>query len=167
MQIYVSSQLLPELLKMRRPEHHGILSSTPCGPVIRYRFSIWYGPSRSPHCLTPTIPLSVYTFYRSSCWISLLISKVPITSKLLSITESCISHEKTMWYTPQSIGVAERMNCTLAEKTRSLHHGVKLPYKLWAEAWNTAQYLYAKSPVKAHNSMPEARFKSLKGGSLW
>ena len=55
------------------------------------------------------------------------------------------------------------MNRTLAEKTQSLLHGAKLLYKLWAEAWNMGQYLYAKSPVKAHDSTPEARFKNFKG----
>ena len=55
------------------------------------------------------------------------------------------------------------MNCTLAEKTRSLLHGANLPYKLWAEAWNTARYLYVKGPVKAHDSTPEAKFKSFNG----
>ena len=55
------------------------------------------------------------------------------------------------------------MNRTLAEKTRSLLHGAKLPYKLWAEAWNTARYLYTKSLVKAHDSTPEAKFKSFNG----
>src|ERR1035438_6630042 len=37
---------------------------------------------------------------------------------------------------------------------------MNLPYKLWGEAWNMARYLYMKGPVKAHNSMPEAKFKS-------
>ena len=79
------------------------------------------------------------------------------------LTENGISHEKTTRHTLQSNGLAERMNQTLAEKTRSLLHGTNLPYKLWAEAWNTAWYLYVKGPVKIHDSMPEARFKSLNG----
>ena len=74
-----------------------------------------------------------------------------------------ITHEKTTRHTPQSNGLAERMNRTLAEKTRSLLHGANLPYKLWGEAWNTARYLYAKGPVKAHDSTPEAKFKSFNG----
>ena len=53
------------------------------------------------------------------------------------LTKNGISHEKTMRHTLQSNGLAERMNRTLAEKTRSLLHGANLPYKLWAEAWNT------------------------------
>src|ERR1035441_5035468 len=28
-------------------------------------------------------------------------------------------------------------------------HGANLPYKLWAETWETARYLYTKGPVKA------------------
>src|SRR5277367_4689741 len=42
-----------------------------------------------------------------------------------------IAHKKTTRHTPESNGLAERMNRTLAEKTRSLLHGVNLPYKLW------------------------------------
>ena len=54
------------------------------------------------------------------------------------LTENGISHKKTMRHTLQSNGLAEHMNRTLAEKTRSLLYGTNLPYKLWAEAWNTA-----------------------------
>ena len=79
------------------------------------------------------------------------------------LTDSSIPHKKTMRHTPQSNGLAECMNQTLAEKTQSLLHGMNLPYKLWGEAWNTAQYLYTKGPVKAHNSTPEARFKRFNG----
>src|ERR1035438_7797740 len=82
------------------------------------------------------------------------------------LTDNSISHEKTMRHTPQSNGLAKCMNRTLAEKTQSLLHGVNLPYKLWGEAWNTARYLYAKGPVKAHDSMPEAKFKSFNGRKL-
>ena len=41
------------------------------------------------------------------------------------------------------------MNRTLVEKTKSMLHGANLPYKLWAETWETAQYLYTKGLVKA------------------
>ena len=79
------------------------------------------------------------------------------------LSKNGINHKKTTRNTPQSNGVAESMNCTLAEKTISLLHGANLPYKLWAEAWNTVIYLYSKIPLKVHESMPEAKFKSLKG----
>src|SRR5271169_2402553 len=46
-----------------------------------------------------------------------------------------IAHKKTTQDTPQSNDLAERMNCTLAEKTRSLLHGTNLQYKLWGEAY--------------------------------
>ena len=44
-----------------------------------------------------------------------------------------IAHEKTMWHTPQSNGLAERMNCTLARRqdpfsmaqTYCINYGVK------------------------------------------
>ena len=54
------------------------------------------------------------------------------------LTDNSISHEKTMRHTLQSNRLDECMNRTLAEKTQSLLHGTNLPYKLWAEAWNTA-----------------------------
>ena len=72
-----------------------------------------------------------------------------------------IEHQQTARYTSEQNGVAERMNRTLADTARVLLHTARLPHKLWAEAWETARYLYTKSPAKALGlkTVPEAIFK--------
>jgi hypothetical protein len=77
------------------------------------------------------------------------------------LTKEGIEHQQTTRYTPEQNGVAERMNRTLGESTRAMLHTAKLPYKLWPEAWETARYLYSKSPIKALalHAVPEAKFK--------
>lgn len=52
-----------------------------------------------------------------------------------------IIHEKTIVYTPQQNGVAERMNRTIMEKTRCLLFDSDLDKTLWGEAVMTAVYL--------------------------
>jgi transposase InsO family protein len=52
-----------------------------------------------------------------------------------------VIHEKTVPYTPQQNGVAERWNQTLWRITRSLIKQANLPIKFWPEAMNTACYL--------------------------
>jgi transposase InsO family protein len=52
-----------------------------------------------------------------------------------------VIHRTTMPYTPEHNGAAERENRTLMEATRSMLHATQLPYKLWAEAVNTASYI--------------------------
>ena len=71
-----------------------------------------------------------------------------------------IKHELTVPKTPEQNGVAERMNRTLVETTRSMLFGAKLPQRFWAEALSTAVYLRNLSPTKAvKNITPyEARF---------
>ncbi|KAH9699128.1 hypothetical protein KPL71_024224 [Citrus sinensis] len=56
---------------------------------------------------------------------------------------------KTVRFTPQQNGLAERMNRTLVDKTRCLLINSKLPRSLWAEAVSTASYLVNKSPSSA------------------
>ena len=51
--------------------------------------------------------------------------------------------------TPQQNGVAERLNRTMVETTRSMLIDAKLPYRFWAEALSTAVYLRNRSPIKA------------------
>ncbi|XP_047268802.1 uncharacterized protein LOC107871373 isoform X1 [Capsicum annuum] len=66
------------------------------------------------------------------------------------IEEYCSGHgiryEKTVPGTPQHNGVAERMNCTIVEKVRSLLRTAKLPKSFWGEAVQVACYLINRSP---------------------
>ena len=55
--------------------------------------------------------------------------------------EHGIRMERTVPGTPQHNGVAERMNWTLTERSRSLHVQSGLPKQFWAEAINTITYL--------------------------
>ncbi|KAH9681219.1 hypothetical protein KPL71_026889 [Citrus sinensis] len=60
-----------------------------------------------------------------------------------------VLRHKTVTFTPQQNGLAERMNRTLMEKVRCLLIHSKLPKALWAEALNTACYLVNRSPSTA------------------
>ena len=44
-----------------------------------------------------------------------------------------VTHERTVPRTPEQNGVAERLNRTLIEMTRSMLTGSNLPQKFWAE----------------------------------
>jgi hypothetical protein len=57
------------------------------------------------------------------------------------LLENRICHERTVGYTPEQNGVAERVNKTILESARSMMHFASLPLKLWAEDCNTAVYL--------------------------
>lgn len=54
--------------------------------------------------------------------------------------------ETTAPYTPQQNGRSERQNRTLVEKARTMLHARNLPLRLWAEAMNTAVYVYNRTP---------------------
>lgn len=54
---------------------------------------------------------------------------------------SGIIHQKSVPYSPQQNGVAERMNRTIIEKARCMLHYKAVPKKWWAEAVSTAAYL--------------------------
>eukprot|EP00794_Sanderia_malayensis_P014530 gene14530-biopygen11634 len=60
-----------------------------------------------------------------------------------------IRRELTIPMSPQQNGVAERLNRTLMESTRSMLHHAKLPLRFWAKALNTAVYLRNRSPTVA------------------
>lgn len=64
-----------------------------------------------------------------------------------------IRHERTVPKTPEQNGIAERMNRTLVETSRSMLIDAKLPHKFWAEALSTAVYLKNRSPTKALEDM--------------
>ena len=75
--------------------------------------------------------------------------------------EKGIRKEDTIPYTPQQNGVAERMNRTIMETTRSMLYHAHLPLKFWAEAVSTAVYLRNRSPTSSLNDVTpfEAWFK--------
>lgn len=52
-----------------------------------------------------------------------------------------ICHQRTVPYTPEQNGSAEREMRTIVESARTMLHSKKLPIKLWAEAVNTAVYI--------------------------
>ncbi len=54
--------------------------------------------------------------------------------------EGIVRH-KTIVYTPQQNGVAERMNQTLMERARSMIGNANLQKELWAEVVSTACYI--------------------------
>ena len=60
-----------------------------------------------------------------------------------------IRHERTIPKTPQQNGVAERLNRTLVEMSRSMLLDAKLSKKYWAESISTAVYLRNRCPTKA------------------
>ncbi|KAH9681147.1 hypothetical protein KPL71_026853 [Citrus sinensis] len=60
-----------------------------------------------------------------------------------------IARQKTVRYTPQQNGLAERMNKTLIEKVRYMLLSSNLSKYFWAEAVVTAAYLINRSPSSA------------------
>lgn len=64
------------------------------------------------------------------------------------LKEKGICHQRTISYTPQQNGVAERMNRTLVEMSRCLLQESNLPQYLWAEAINTSTYLRNRSSTR-------------------
>lgn len=73
--------------------------------------------------------------------------------------QSGIKRHKSVPYTPQQNGVAERMNRTLLEKVRSMTTPTGLAKSFWGEAVVTAAYLVNRSPsVPLLGKIPEAVF---------
>ena len=64
-----------------------------------------------------------------------------------------INLETTVPYTPQSNGVAERLNRTLEEKAWTMLIDARLPKLMWGEAVLTATYLLNRSPTSALSLM--------------
>ena len=69
------------------------------------------------------------------------------------LTKEGIRHECTIPKTPEQNGVAERLNRTLVESSRSMLLDAKLPKKYWAEAISTAVYLKNRCPTKSIKDM--------------
>jgi len=74
-----------------------------------------------------------------------------------------ITHQTTTRYTPQQNGAAERLNRTLVEKVRAMLHDSNLPYDLWAELWQTANYLRNFSPTMVLNAQKITPYEALLG----
>lgn len=62
-----------------------------------------------------------------------------------------LHHQKTVAYSPEQNGIAERCNRTLVERARALLCQANLDSKLWAEAIYTAVYCKNRSPTIALN----------------
>ena len=60
-----------------------------------------------------------------------------------------IQHQKTVPYTPQQNGVAERKNITLVEMARCMLYSKGLHKKFWAEAVCCANYILNKVPHRS------------------
>ena len=77
-----------------------------------------------------------------------------------------IARQKTNPYTPQQNGVAERMNRTLMEKSRSIINGVRLGQEFWVEVVGTTCYLVNRSPLSVLDDKTPHEVCSIKKPSL-
>ena len=64
-----------------------------------------------------------------------------------------ITHQLSVPYNPAQNGVAERMNRTIVESTRSMLSHAQMPNEFWAEAANTSVYVRNRSPTTALNGI--------------
>eukprot|EP00253_Pinus_taeda_P022829 PITA_22829 len=80
--------------------------------------------------------------------------------------EGIIRH-KTVVYTPQQNGVAERMNQTLMERAKRMINNANLQKELWEEAVSTACYLVNISPLVVISCKIAKEVWTVKGYRLW
>jgi len=73
-----------------------------------------------------------------------------------------IRHQRTVRYTPQQNGAAERLNRTLMERVRAMLEDSKLGDALWAEAVVTANYIRNRSPAAGTAKTPWELFHGRK-----
>lgn len=74
-----------------------------------------------------------------------------------------IEHQTTVPYSPQQNGVAERVNRTIMEATRSMLQDAGMEKQYWAEAANTAVFIKNRSPTKAVRGItPEEKWTGKK-----
>ena len=73
-----------------------------------------------------------------------------------------IAHQKTVPYSPQQNGVAERLNRTLVEKTRAELFDAGLGKEFWGEAMHVASYLRNRSPAAGLSTTPYEAFTGVK-----
>lgn len=67
------------------------------------------------------------------------------------LVENCVVHQRTVPYTPEQNGSAERKMRTIVEAARTMIHGRNLEMKLWVKAVNTAIFVLNRtgtSPTK-------------------
>ena len=72
--------------------------------------------------------------------------------------EAGIEHQRTVRYTPQQNGRAERLNRTLLDKARCMLFEAKAPATLWAEALTTANLLRNVTAVSTDDKTPHEAF---------
>jgi len=78
------------------------------------------------------------------------------------LVESGIKFDRTVPYTPQQNGVAERANGTIFNTARCLLFDAKLPKEFWAEAVSHAVYLRNRSPSSSlTDSVPQGAYTSV------
>ena len=74
-----------------------------------------------------------------------------------------IQHQKTVPYTPQQNGVAERKNRTLVEMARCMVYSKGLHKKFWAEAICCANFILNRVPHRAVlHATPEEKWNGRK-----
>lgn len=74
-----------------------------------------------------------------------------------------ILHQRTVPYSPEQNGVAERMNRTIMEKVRCMLIDGDLHKQFWAEAASTAAYLINRTPCRSmKNITPEELWSKTK-----
>ena len=78
------------------------------------------------------------------------------------LVEMGVVHQKTVRYTPQHNGRAERLNRTLLEKTRCMLFEAQMPIKFWGEALATANYLRNMTAAATSETTPFEAFKGEK-----
>lgn len=64
-----------------------------------------------------------------------------------------IQHQRTMVFTPEQNGAAERENQIIVEATRTMIHGKNLQLKLWAEEVNASVFLLNRSGTSPQHSV--------------
>lgn len=70
------------------------------------------------------------------------------------LRDSGIRHQLTVRYTPEQSGRAERMNCSIVEKAKSMLIDATLGKGYWAEAAATAVYVInSKLPSKPNTNV--------------
>ena len=65
-----------------------------------------------------------------------------------------ILHQRTVRYTPEQNGAAERLNRTIMERVRAMLEDSQLPKELWAESAVTASYIRNRSPTVTRLKTP-------------